>query len=134
MAKSTSVTLGNHFGQFISQKINSGRYDSASELLRASLCALEDQESKSLNLRNILIQGEQSETVTKAMALCSLSLIKIITNEKIVLSVKAKSDVTEIVKYTQLTWRQAQHNNYLKITDNSFQLLADEPELRINCD
>jgi len=54
--------------------------------------------------------------------------------KKIALSVKAKSDLIKIAKYTQLTWGQAQRNDYLKILDNSFQLLADEPEIGINCD
>jgi len=53
---------------------------------------------------------------------------------KFVLSVKAKSDLIKIAKYTQLTWGQAQRNDYLKILDNSFQLLANEPELGIHCD
>ncbi len=52
---------------------------------------------------------------------------------KFVLSAKAKSDLIKIAKYTQLTWGQAQRNNYLKLLDNSFQLLADEPKLGINC-
>ncbi|WP_022943281.1 type II toxin-antitoxin system ParD family antitoxin [Psychromonas hadalis] len=63
MAKNTSVTLGDHFDQFISQQLHSGRYGSASEVLRAGLRVLEDQEAKILNLRTMLIQGEQSGTV-----------------------------------------------------------------------
>ena len=63
MAKNTSVTLGDHFDQFIRQQLHSGRYGSASEVLRAGLRALEDQENKLLNLRNMLIQGEQSGIV-----------------------------------------------------------------------
>jgi antitoxin ParD1/3/4 len=60
MAKNTSVTLGDHFDQFINEQLNTGRYCSASEIVRAGLRALEDQEAKLLNLRNMLIQGEQS--------------------------------------------------------------------------
>ncbi|AZQ85893.1 type II toxin-antitoxin system ParD family antitoxin [Colwellia sp. Arc7-635] len=60
MAKNTSVTLGDHFDQFINQQLSTGRYGSASEIIRAGLRALEDQEAKLLNLRNMLIQGEQS--------------------------------------------------------------------------
>ena len=60
MAKNTSVTLGDHFDQFISQQLNSGRYGSASEIIRAGLRALEDQEAKILNLRSMLIEGENS--------------------------------------------------------------------------
>ena len=51
-----------------------------------------------------------------------------------VLSAKAKSDLIKIAKYTQLTWGQIQRNDYLKVIDNSFQLLADEPEIGIHCD
>ncbi|CAM3898524.1 MULTISPECIES: type II toxin-antitoxin system ParD family antitoxin [Pseudoalteromonas] len=60
MAKNTSVTLGDHFDKFINQQLNSGRYGSASEVIRAGLRALEDQEIKTMNLRNMLIDGENS--------------------------------------------------------------------------
>ena len=53
---------------------------------------------------------------------------------KFLLSSKAKSDLIKIAKYTQLTWGKAQRNDYLKVLDNTFQLLATEPELGINCD
>ncbi|HEA16722.1 MAG TPA: type II toxin-antitoxin system ParD family antitoxin [Pseudoalteromonas prydzensis] len=60
MAKNTSVTLGDHFDNFINQQLKSGRYGSASEVIRAGLRALEDQEIKTMNLRNMLIDGENS--------------------------------------------------------------------------
>lgn len=60
MAKNTSVTLGDHFDKFINQQLKSGRYGSASEVVRAGLRALEDQEMKTMNLRNMLIDGENS--------------------------------------------------------------------------
>ena len=60
MAKNTSVALGDHFDHFINQQLKTGRYGSASEIVRAGLRVLEDQETKLLNLRNMLIQGEQS--------------------------------------------------------------------------
>ena len=60
MAKNTSVTLGEHFDQFINQQLKSGRYGSASEVVRAGLRVLEDQETKIMNLRNMLTEGENS--------------------------------------------------------------------------
>jgi antitoxin ParD1/3/4 len=60
MAKNTSISLGEHFDSFISEQIKSGRYGSASEVMRAGLRMLEDNESKLSTLRRMLLEGEQS--------------------------------------------------------------------------
>lgn len=60
MAKNTSMTLGAHFDGFIAQQVESGRYSSASEVIRAGLRALEDTESKLSILRQMLTDGEES--------------------------------------------------------------------------
>jgi antitoxin ParD1/3/4 len=60
MAKNTSITLGDHFDSFISSQLESGRYGSASEVVRAGLRLLEDSESKLQTLRQMLIHGEES--------------------------------------------------------------------------
>jgi len=60
MAKNTSVTLGDHFDGFISGQIASGRFNSASEVLRAGLRLLENTETKLEALRRMLVDGEQS--------------------------------------------------------------------------
>ena len=53
---------------------------------------------------------------------------------KFLLSSKAKKDLIKIARYTQLTWGISQRNDYLKVLDTTFQLLATEPELGLNCD
>lgn len=60
MAKNTSISLGEHFDGFITHQIESGRFSSASEVVRAGLRLLEDGESKLGVLRRMLMEGEQS--------------------------------------------------------------------------
>jgi antitoxin ParD1/3/4 len=62
MARNTSISLGGHFDGFISNQIQSGRYGSASEVIRSALRLLENQETKLQTLRQLLIDGEQSDT------------------------------------------------------------------------
>ena len=60
MAKNTSITLGNHFDEFVARQLETGRFGSASEVVRAGLRMLEDAETKLEALRNLLDEGEAS--------------------------------------------------------------------------
>jgi antitoxin ParD1/3/4 len=60
MAKNTSISLGDHFADFIETQVTAGRYGSASDVVRAGLRLLEDQELKLATLRAALIEGETS--------------------------------------------------------------------------
>ena len=60
MAKNTSVSLGDHFAGFIEEKVKEGRYGSASDVIRAGLRLLEDEEAKLERLRAEIDKGEAS--------------------------------------------------------------------------
>jgi len=63
MSKNTSITLGKHFDSFVTEQLDSGRYASTSEVLRAGLRLLEEEETKLSTLRKMLDEGEASEFV-----------------------------------------------------------------------
>lgn len=63
MARNTSVTLGTHFDNFVMEKIAQGRFQSASEVIRAGLRKLEEDEIKLETLRAKLQAGEESPIV-----------------------------------------------------------------------
>ena len=60
MARNTSILLGEHFEEFISGEISSGRYNSASEVIRTALRLLEAEESKKKDLNKAIVLGEKS--------------------------------------------------------------------------
>lgn len=60
MARNTSVSLSDHFAGFIDDQVETGRYGSASDVVRAGLRLLEEHEAQVARLQEALIAGEQS--------------------------------------------------------------------------
>jgi len=60
MSKNTSISLGNYFEQFIQSKVSEGRYKNVSEVVRAGLRLLEEEESKVTILKKAIQEGIDS--------------------------------------------------------------------------
>ncbi len=60
MGRNTSISLGDHFETFIDKKVSTGRFQNASEVIRAGLRLLEEEEAKVSALKNALKEGMDS--------------------------------------------------------------------------
>ncbi len=60
MGRNTSVSLGDYFEDFVDSRITEGRFKNASEVIRAGLRLLEEEEQKIILLRNAIKKGEES--------------------------------------------------------------------------
>lgn len=65
MARNTSISLGDHFASFVDSQVGTGRYGSASDVVRAGLRLLEEHETKVKALQAALIAGEESGNPTE---------------------------------------------------------------------
>lgn len=61
--KNTSISLGNYFDQFVTSQVAVGRYKNVSEVIRAGLRLLENEESQVIALRNAIQEGLNSPIV-----------------------------------------------------------------------
>jgi antitoxin ParD1/3/4 len=60
MNRNTSISLGNYFDNFIQSRISAGRFKNASEVVRAGLRLLEEEENKIMALRDAIHGGIDS--------------------------------------------------------------------------
>ncbi len=60
MGKNTSISLGTHFERFIDTTVSKGRYSNASEVVRAGLRLLEEEENRIMILRKAIHTGIES--------------------------------------------------------------------------
>ncbi len=60
MNRNTSISLGNYFDKFVQNSLVSGRYKNASEIIRAGLRLLEEEENRTIALKNAVQEGVES--------------------------------------------------------------------------
>ncbi len=63
MGRNTSVSLGDYFENFVESRITEGRYNNVSEIIRAGLRLLEEEEIKVTALKNAIQEGLSSPKV-----------------------------------------------------------------------
>ena len=76
MGRNTSISLGTHFEDFVGQKVSAGRFKNASEVIRAGLRLLEEEEIKIVILKNALEEGFASGTAKNFNAKKHLEKLK----------------------------------------------------------
>ena len=57
MGRNTSVSLGNYFENFVDNTVSEGRFKNASEVIRAGLRLLEEEENKIIALKKAINEG-----------------------------------------------------------------------------
>ncbi len=60
MGRNTSVSLGEYYESFVDKKVSAGRFKNASEVIRAGLRLLEEEETKIIILKNAIKKGINS--------------------------------------------------------------------------
>jgi len=60
MSRNTSISIGEYFDSFIQNRISAGRFQNASEVVRAGLRLLEEEESKVIALKKAIQEGIDS--------------------------------------------------------------------------
>jgi len=60
MGRNTSVSLGNYFENFLDNSVSEGRFKNASEVIRAGLRLLEEEENKIIALKKAINEGIES--------------------------------------------------------------------------
>lgn len=60
MGRNTSVSLGDYFENFVDNRVLEGRFKNASEVIRAGLRLLEEEESKIIALKKAINEGIES--------------------------------------------------------------------------
>lgn len=74
--KTTSVALGTYFENFVQSTISQGRYNNASEVIRAGLRLLEEDENRVMALKNAIDEGLDSGIAVDFDPIQHLSSIK----------------------------------------------------------
>ncbi|MEO7264826.1 MAG: type II toxin-antitoxin system ParD family antitoxin [Ferruginibacter sp.] len=77
MGRNTSVSLGNYFEDFVDKRVSQGRFKNASEVIRAGLRLLEEEEDKIVVLKKAIKEGIDSGAAKKFNPKKHLEFLKV---------------------------------------------------------
>ena len=81
MGRNTSISLGNYFDEFIQGRISAGRYNNASEVVRAALRLLEEEENRVFALKEAIKEGIDSGIASDFEPAKHLTQLKAVRNK-----------------------------------------------------
>ncbi|MFA6946487.1 MAG: type II toxin-antitoxin system ParD family antitoxin [Pedobacter sp.] len=81
MNRNTSISIGDYFDDFIQSRISSGRYKNVSEVVRAGLRLLEEEENKLFALRTAIQEGIESSIADDFNPVLHLEKMKTTPNQ-----------------------------------------------------
>ncbi len=125
--KNTSISLGNYFDNFVSSQVSGGRYKNVSEVVRAGLRLLEDEESKVIALKNAIQKGLESPRVENFDFDAHLTKLK--SSKCKTLRQEAIDDLNDIWNYTKTQWSENQAEKYYQTIKSSCKLIAENPNI-----
>lgn len=118
--KNTSVALGSYFDDFIKAQIAQGRYNNASEVIRAGLRLLEDNESRVLALKKAIQEGLDSGIAADFDPVTHLRTLKTAAhNGKNSLRQQGGRGLDLYLDYTYRTWSERQADEYYNMLVSS---------------
>ena len=132
MSKNTSISLGNYFDQFVQSQIAAGRYKNVSEVIRAALRMLENEESRTMVLRNAIQEGVDSGLINDFNPKANLKNLKAAKKNNGLntrLLKKAVRDLNSIWVYTFDKWSESRADQYYELIVSTFNNLADNPRI-----
>ncbi|MDQ6812931.1 MAG: type II toxin-antitoxin system ParD family antitoxin [Bacteroidota bacterium] len=77
MSRNTSISLGNHFEDFVVNRVSTGKFKNASEVIRAGLRLLEEEETKVVGLKKAIDEGVKSGLAENFIAKKHLEALKV---------------------------------------------------------
>ena len=114
MSKNTSIALGDHFQDFVQGLVSRGRFGTTSEVIRAGLRLLEEQDARLVALQKAIQEGIDSGPAEPSTLMPIPAPGKASCNvAEYWLRPKARSDIDTIWDYTVKTWGVQQARSYL---------------------